>query len=165
MANDTNWLDELLAQVAEGRMLPQDALQHFFLHKKRAGDAILTDEDQAFISAMDTVEVAQLAAKWCARNAAIHGPLAAIEADLRRPTFFHPRRRPPLITGTTPSGQRLMLFSADDGGAQGEYAEDCLRAAGCFSAAAIDPAFLPVFTSALTTALKGHGLPEPTFIR
>lgn len=164
MSDQNTWIDELLAQVASGRMLPQDALQQFFLHKREAAEATLSEEDHAFLTAMDAAETAQVAAKWCARNAAAQGGLTAIEADLRRPGFFHPRRKPPLITGTGMGGQRIMLFSINDPADGGEYAEDCLRVGGSFSAAYADPVFMPVFTSALVTALKGHGLPEPNIL-
>ena len=165
MSEQHDWLDELLEQVAAGRMLPQDALQQFFLHKRADGSAVLTDEDNAFISAMDAVEVAQTVAKWCARNAAALGGAAAIEADLRRPTLFHPGRRPPRVTATALSGQKFMLFAADDAAVDDEYAQDCLRVSGSFTGSTADPAFLPVFISALETALKGHGLPMPTYLR
>lgn len=165
MSDNQNWLDELLEQVAAGQMLPQDALQRFFLRKKADGSAVLTEEDNAFISAMDAVEVAQSVAKWCARNAAAQGGVSDIEADLRRPSFFHPNRRPPRITGMALSGRRITLFSADDAAADGEYAEDCLRVSGSFTGAAADPAFLPVFISALGTALEKHRLPQPTYLR
>ncbi|MBE5797242.1 MAG: hypothetical protein E7327_07685 [Clostridiales bacterium] len=165
MDKQNNWMDDLLSQVASGHMLPQDALQQFFLHKKAGGDATLTEEDNAFISAMDAVEVAHLVAKWCVRSVAALGNVTAIEADLRRPSFFHPNRRPPLVTGVAPNGRRVMLFAASDASSADEYAEDCLRAAGSFTGASADPAFLPVFMSALTTALSGHGLPAPTFIQ
>lgn len=165
MNNEHHWLDELLEQVAAGRMLPQDALQQFFLRKRADGSAVLTEEDNAFISAMDAVEVAQAVAKWCARNAAAQGGVTDIEADLRRPSFFHPNRRPPRITALALNGRRITLFSADDAATDSEYAEDCLRVSGSFTGAAADPAFLPVFTSALTTALEKHQLPHPTFLR
>lgn len=165
MSNEHDWLDELLTQVASGRLLPQDALQQFFMHKKAEQDATLTDEDNAFLNAMDTVETAQLVAKWVARNAAAQGGVAQITADLRPVSFFHPRRNPPLITGTSLSGARIMLFSPADTSRSQEYAEDCLRVSGSFSGAPADPAFHPVFISALTTALRGHGLPEPSIIR
>lgn len=163
MDQQSNWLDALLEQVAAGKLLPQDALEQFFLRKRAEGAAALTDEDNAFISAMDAVEVAQLIAKWCGRCAEMAGGLESITADLRRPSFFHPRRRPPLVTGQTGSGKRVMIFSPDDT-AEGEYAEDCLRVAGSFSGAATDPAFLPVFTSALQTALHSRGLPVPDYL-
>ncbi|MBQ8201795.1 MAG: hypothetical protein IJZ74_08515 [Clostridia bacterium] len=166
MPNTADYLDDLLTQVAAGHMLPQDALQAFFLHKKRSGDTILTEEDNAFISAMDTVEVAHIVAKWCARTATAIGGVQAIEADLRRPTFFHPRRRPPLITAVDMRGRKTCLFSPDaaqaaDAGQQ----EDCLHVCGSFSEAAVNPAFLPVFRSALTTAVRAHGLPEPQYLQ
>lgn len=164
MKQNDSWLDELLEQVAGGRMLPAEALQQFFLHKREEADPTLTEEDNAFISAMDAVEVAHTVAKWCARNAAAQGGVAALTVDLRRPGFFHPNRRPPLVTGLALSGTRLMLFSPADPQQGGEYAEDCLRVAGSFSGAQGDPAFLPVFTSALNTALKGHGLPRPEYL-
>lgn len=163
MDKQSNWLDALLEQVADGTLPPQDALEQFFLRKRAEGASTLTVEDNAFISAMDAVEVARTVAKWCERSAAIHGGVQAISADLRRPTLFHPRRRPPQLTGLTLAGARVMLFSPDDA-AEGEYAEDCLRVSGSFTGAAADPAFLPVFTSALTTALRQLGLPEPEFI-
>ncbi len=165
MNNEQHWLDALLEQVAAGRMPPQEALQQFFLHKKADGSAALTEEDNAFISAMDAVEVAQTVAKWCARSAAAQGGVAAIEVDLRRPSFFHPGRRPPRVTATDLAGRKIMLFAADDAANEDEYAQDCLRVSGSFTGAAADPAFLPVFISALETALKGHGLPMPTYLR
>lgn len=163
--SEHNWLDELLEQVAAGRMLPQAALQQFFLRKKADGSAELTEEDNAFISAMDAVEVAQTVAKWCARCAAAQGGVATIEADLRRPSFFHPGRRPPRVTATDLTGRKIMLFAADDAANDDEYAQDCLRVSGSFTGAAADPTFLPVFVSALETALKGHGLPMPTYLK
>lgn len=165
MSTEHDWLDELLEQVAAGRMLPQDALQQFFLRKKADGSAALTEEDNAFISAMDAAEVAQTVAKWCARNAAAQGGVASMEVDLRRPSFFHPNRRPPRVTALALTGRQIALFSADDAAVDGEYAQDCLRVNGSFTGAAADPAFLPVFISALGTALKGHGLPQPTILR
>ena len=165
MSNEHNWLDELLAKVASGDMPPQEALQQFFLHKRAEGSAALTEEDNAFISAMDAVETAQLVAKWCARYAEAQGGVTAIEVDLRRPSFFHPNRRPPLITGTALSGKRIMLFSTDHAGMDGEDAADCLRVSGSFSGAAADPVFLPVFRNALATAITGLGLPSPTYLQ
>lgn len=165
MNQNDNWLDDLLEQVAGGRMLPADALQKFFMHKREEQDPTLTEADNAFISAMDAVEVAHTVAKWCARNGAAQGGLSAITADLRRPGLFHPRRRPPLVTGLSLSGGRVTLLSPLDAADGSEYAEDCLRVAGSFTAAQADPAFLPVFTSALNTALRGHGLPEPEYLR
>lgn len=161
MSEEKNWLDDLLEQVASGRMLPQDALQRFFLHKREDAQATLTQEDHAFLTAMDAAETAQVVAKWCARNAAAQGGVTAITADLRRPGFFHPRRRPPLVTAVDPSGKRIALFSTADVAQGGEYAEDCMRVSGSFSMANADPVFLPVFVSALNTALRGHGLPQP----
>lgn len=163
MSEQKDWLDELLEQVAAGRMLPQDALQRFFLHKRDANEATLTEADHAFLTAMDAAETAQIVAKWCARNAAALGGVNVISADLRRASFFHPRRRPPLVTGVALSGKRVMLFSPADAAQNDEYAEDCLRVSGSFSGAYADPVFLPVFTSAMTTALKGHGLPLPEY--
>lgn len=163
MSQERTWLDDLLEQVAAGRLLPQDALQQFFMHKREERDPSLTGEDHAFINAMDAVETAHIVAKWCARGAAAQGGVVSIEADLRLPTFFHQRRRPPLVTGTSVTGAKLMLFSAADTGSD-EYGEDCLRVSGSVSCAASDPAFLPVFTSALNTALRGHGLPEPNYL-
>lgn len=164
MSDQHSWIDELLSQVASGRLLPQDALQQFFLRKKAEEQASLTEEDHAFLTAMDAAETAQTVAKWCARNAAAQGGISAVEADLRRPGFFHPRRRPPLLTGTSLAGQSIMLFSLPGPADGGEYAEDCLRVGGSFSGAYADPVFLPVFISALKTALKGHGLPEPAIL-
>jgi len=164
MDQQSNWLDALLEQVAAGKLLPQDALEQFFLRKRAEGAAALTDEDNAFISAMGTVEAARTVARWCERGAAVHGGIQALTADLRRPTFFHPRRRPPQVTGLTLAGMRVMLFSPDDA-ADGEYAEDCLRVSGSFAGAAADPAFMPVFCSALCTALQQLGLPEPEILR
>lgn len=164
MNQNDSWLDELLEQVAGGRMLPAEALQQFFLHKRGEENPTLTEADNAFISAMDAVEVAHIVAKWCARNAAVQGGVAALTVDLRRPGFFHPNRRPPLLTGLSLGGKRVMLFSPADTADGGEYAQDCLRVGGSFSGAQADPAFLPVFTSALTTALKGHGLPQPDYL-
>ncbi len=161
MSEEKNWMDELLEQVAAGRMLPQDALQRFFLHKREAAEATLSEADHAFLAATDAAETAQVVAKWCARNAAALGGVTAIAADLRRADFFHPRRRPPMVTGTDLSGKRVMLFHASDAAQSEEHAEDCLRVSGSFSGAYADPVFLPVFVSALTTALKGHGLPAP----
>lgn len=165
MSEQKDWLDELLEQVADGDMPPQEALERFFLHKRAEGSAVLTEEDNAFISAMDAVETAQAIAGWCARSAEAQGGVIAIEADLRRPTLFHPNRRPPKITGTAASGKRIMLFSADDAAMNDEYAQDCLRAAGSFTGTAADPAFLPVFMSALGAALEKRQLPRPTFLR
>lgn len=163
MSNQNSWMDKLLEQVAAGRMLPQDALQHFFMHKRAEKDATLTEEDHAFINAMDAVETAHIVAKWCARSAAAQGGVTAISADLRRPSFFHQRRRPPLVTGISMTGARCMLFSPADAAGE-EYGDDCMRVSGSFAGAPGDPAFIPVFTSALATALKGHGLPEPEYI-
>lgn len=165
MENESTWLDGLLEQVATGEMLPQEALQRFFLHKKEANEATLTDEDNAFMDAMSVVEAAQTVAKWCVRNASVQGGVTAIEADLRHPSFFRPRRNPPLLTGTSLLGKQILLFSPQDTSAGQEYTDDCLRVSGSFTCARGNPAFLPVFTSALTTALKAHGLPAPTFIR
>lgn len=164
MSEANTWLDELLAQVASGRMLPQDALQQFFLHKRAEENPTLTEEDHAFINAMDAAEAAQTVAKWCARNAFAQGGVTAIEADLRFPGIFHARRRPPLVTGTSLTGSRIMLFSAADMGSGDEYGEDCVRVSGSFTGTQADPAFLPVFSSALTTALRSHGLPQPQYI-
>jgi len=164
MSEQSNWLDDLLEQVAAGRILPQEALQRFFLRKKEAAQPVLTAEDHAFLTAMDAAETAQTVAKWCARHAAALGGVVALEADLRGPSFFHPRRQPPLVTGTDAAGRRVMLFSAADR-EDGEYMEDCLRVSGSFSGARMDPVFLPVFISALDTALKGHGLPVPTYTK
>lgn len=161
MSEKRDWLDDLLEQVASGRMLPQDALSAFFMHKRDAAETTLTQEDHAFITAMDAAETAQLVAKWCARHAAALGGVTAIAADLRGPSLLHPRRRPPMVTGTDAAGRRVMLFSAADTAQGGEYGDDCLRVGGSFSGIHADPVFLPVFMSALTTALKGHGLPEP----
>ena len=164
MSEQANWLDELLEQVASGRMLPQEALQRFFLRNKEAQQPTLTEEDHAFLTAMDAAETGQIVAKWCARHAAALGGVTAIEADLRGPSFFHPRRQPPLVTGLDAAGRRVMLFSASDRDGE-EYMEDCLRVSGSFSGAKADPVFLPVFVSALTTALRGHGLPEPVYTK
>ena len=73
MSENRDWLDDLLEQVASGRMLPQDALTAFFMHKREAAQMTLTQEDHAFITAMDAAETAQLVAKWCARHAAALG--------------------------------------------------------------------------------------------
>lgn len=164
MPNENTWLDDLLAQVAAGRLQPQDALQQFFMHKKSEQDPTLTEEDHAFINAMDAVEVAHIVAKWCARNAAAQGGVTAIEADLRFPSLFHARRRPPLVTGTSLAGSRIMLFSPADPTVSDEYGDDCMHVSGSFTGAQADPAFLPVFTSVLTTALRSHGLPQPQYI-
>lgn len=164
MPNENTWLDDLLAQVAAGRMQPQDALQQFFLHKRAEENPTLTEDDHAFINAMDAAETAQTVAKWCARNAAAQGGVTAIEADLRFPGIFHARRKPPLITGMSMTGSRIMLFSAADMGSGDEYGEDCVRVSGSFTGAQADPVFLPVFKSALNTALSGHGLPQPQYI-
>ena len=164
MNQPQDWLDALLAEVADGRLLPADALQQFFLHKRQSGDPTLTEEDNAFITAMDAAEVAQRVASWCQRNAAAQGGVAQITVDLRRPGFFSPNRRPPSVTGVTAAGRRIMLFSPADVSAGGDYAEDCLRAGGSFTAAREDPVYLPVFRSALMTALHRLQLPEPTFI-
>lgn len=164
MPNENTWLDDLLAQVASGAMQPQDALQQFFLHKRKAGDTALTEEDHAFISAMDAVETAHIVAKWCARSAAAQGGVTAILADLRRPGFFRMNRRPPLVSGISlVSGRSVMLFSPADVSGDDEYAEDCIRVSGSFAGAPGDPAFIPVFKSALNTALKGYGLPVPEY--
>lgn len=164
MSEANTWLDDLLEQVASGRMLPQAALHQFFLHKRAEENPSLTEEDHAFINAMDAVEAAHIVAKWCVRNAGAQGGVTTIEADLRFPGFFHTRRRPPLVTGTSLAGSRIMLFSPADQGVSDEYGEDCIRVSGSFTGAQADPAFLPVFTSALTTALRGHGLPRPEYI-
>lgn len=161
MSEQANWMDDLLERVSAGRMLPQEALQRFFLHKREAAESTLSEEDHAFLTAMDAAETAQIVAKWCARNAAALGGVTAIGADLRGPSFFHMRRRPPMVTGVDLSGRRVILFSPADSARSEEYMEDCLRASGSFSAA--DRVFLPVFMSALTTALKGHGLPAPEY--
>ena len=89
--------------------------------------------------------------------------MTAISADLRRPTLFHMRRRPPLMTATDMSGRRMVLFCPADAATGEEYAEDCLRVSGSFAGVEAEPVFLPVFMSALATALKGHGLPEPDY--
>lgn len=163
MSEQNNWLDDLLEQVAAGRMLPQDALQRFFLHKREAAETALTEADHAFLTAMDAAETAQITAKWCARNAAAMGGVTAIMADLRGPSFFHPGRRPPLMTALDMSGRRVTLFCPADAAAGEEYAQDCLRVGGSFSGGRGDAVFLPVFTSALSTALRGHGLPAPEY--
>lgn len=163
MSEQKNWMDDLLEQVSAGRMLPQEALQRFFLHKREAEEAALNETDHAFLTAMDAAETAQIVAKWCARNAAALGGVTAVMADLRQPSFFHMRRRPPLVTALDLSGRRMVLFNPADAAAGDEYAEDCLRATGSFAGAAADAVFLPVFTSALNTALKGHGLPAPEY--
>ena len=90
MSNNNDWLDALLEQVAAGKLLPQEALEQFFLRKRAEGAAALTDEDNAFISAMDAVQVAHLIAKWCEKCAAMAGGLQSICLDLRRPSFFTP---------------------------------------------------------------------------
>lgn len=164
MSETNTWMDDLLEQVAAGRMLPQDALQAFFMHKREAAEMELTDADHAFLTAMDAAETAQIVAKWCARNAAAQGGVAAIQADLRRPGLLHPRRRPPLVTGLDPAGRKIALFSPDGAGQGGEYGEDCMRVGGSFSGAYGDAVFLPVFTSALRTALAAHGLPAAELI-
>lgn len=166
MAENRDYLDELLEQVAGGHMLPQEALTKFFLHKKAAGDATLTEADNAFITAMDTVEVAHVVAKWCARGAEEVGGVQSIEVDVRRPGFFHPHRRPPQVNAIAMSGVKVLLFAVHRAShADTEYLEDCLHAEASFADERSNPAFLPVFTSALSTALKAHGLPEPTYIR
>ncbi|MBR3765195.1 MAG: hypothetical protein IKK57_11695 [Clostridia bacterium] len=169
MREQKTWMDDLLEQVAAGKMLPQDALNQFFLHKREESGATLTQEDHAFLTAMDAAETAQVVAKWCARHAAaLPGGIAAmtaISADLRRASFFHPGRRPPLVTGLDMNGKRVMLFSPADTASDAEYAEDCLRVGGSISGAYADPVFLPVFISALTTACRGHGLPEPEYTK
>ena len=164
MSEQKDWMDDLLEQVAAGRMLPQDALTAFFMHKRESADAGLTEADHAFITAMDAAETAQTVAKWCARNAAAQGGVAAIQVDLRRPGLLHPRRRPPMVTGLDLSGRKMALFSPDGAGQGGEYGEDCMRVSGSFSGAFADPVFLPVFTSVLTTAVTAHGLPRPEYI-
>ena len=168
MSEQKNWMDDLLEQVAAGRMLPQDALNRFFLHKREEAQGTLTEADHAFLTAMDAAETAQVVAKWCARTAAaLPGGMkavTAISADLRRASFFHPGRRSPVVTGVDLSGKRVMLFSPADTARDAEYAEDCMRVGGSFSGAHGDPVFLPVFTSALTTACKGHGLPAPEYM-
>lgn len=164
MSEEKNWMDDLLEQVASGRMLPQEALQAFFMHKRESADVGLTEADHAFITAMDAAETAHTVAKWCARHAAALGGVAAISVDLRRPGFLHPRRRPPMVTGVDATGRRVMLFNPADMAQGGEYGEDCMRAGGSFSGQQADPVFLPVFRSALNTALKGHGLPAAEFI-
>lgn len=163
MSEQNDWMDDLLEQVAGGRMLPQEALQRFFLQKRTAEESTLSDADHAFLTAMDAAETAQLVAKWCARNAAALGGVVSISADLRAPSFFHMRRRPPLVTALDMSGKRITLFCPADAGTGEAYAEDCLRVSGSFSGAQADPVFLPVFRSALDTALKGHGLPAPEY--
>lgn len=167
MSEQKTWMDDLLEQVAAGKMLPQEALNRFFLHKREDAQSTLTEADHAFLTAMDAAETAQVVAKWCARTAAaLPGGmkvLAAIGADLRRASFFHPGRKPPLVTGVDLGGKRVMLFSPADAAQDAEYAEDCLRVSGSFSGAHGDPVFLPVFTSALTTACRNHGLPEPSY--
>ena len=114
MSEQKTWMDDLLEQVAAGKMLPQDALNQFFLHKREESGATLTQEDHAFLTAMDAAETAQVVAKWCARTAAaLPGGIAAVTAigaDLRRASFFHPGRRPPLVTGLDMNGKRVMLF-------------------------------------------------------
>lgn len=166
MANHTDYLDELLGEVAEGRLLPQEALTKFFLHKKEAGDATLTDDDQAFITAMDTVEVAHSVAKWCARNAADVGGVQSVTVDVRGRDFFHPRRRPPQVDAVSAGGAKVRLFSPVFGAnGSGEYREDCLHAEASFAEAQVNPAFLPVFCSVLDRALAAHGLPKPEYLK
>lgn len=166
MAEQKDYLDELLEQVAAGRMLPQDALTKFFLHKRASGDTTLTEADNAFISAMDTVEVAHLVAKWCARGAADVGGVQSLTVDVRSPGFFHPHRRPPQVEAVAMSGAKVLLFSVHRANSvDPEYDEDRMHAEASFADARANAAFLPVFTSALATALKAHGLPEPTWIR
>lgn len=166
MAEQRDYLDELLEQVADGRMLPQDALTQFFLHKKAAGSAMLTEEDNAFITAMDTVEVAHLVAKWCARSAVDVGGVQSISVDVRRPGFFHMHRMPPKVEAVAMSGAKVLLFAVQRAShADPEYLEDCLHVEASFADERSNPAFLPVFTSVLTKALKAHGLPEPTYLR
>ena len=167
MSEQKNWMDDLLEQVAAGKMLPQDALNQFFLHKREEAGSTLTEADHAFLTAMDAAETAQVVAKWCARTAAAlpggMGAIMSISADLRRASFFHPGRKPPMVTGVDLSGKRVMLFSPADTARDAEYAGDCMRVSGSFSGAHADPVFLPVFTSALRTACRGHGLPEPEY--
>lgn len=163
MSEGKNWMDDLLEQVAAGRMLPQDALAAFFLRKREEEQSALTEADHAFLTAMDAAETAQIVAKWCARNAAVLGGVVSVSVDLRFPSFFHMRRRPPLVTALDAGGKRITLFCPADAAAGEEYAEDCLRASGSFSGAQADPVFLPVFRSALNTALRGHGLPAPEY--
>ena len=164
MNEQKDWMDDLLEQVAAGRMLPQDALTAFFMHKRESADAGLAEADHAFLTAMDAAETAQIVAKWCARNAAAQGGVAAIHVDLRRPGLLHPLRRPPMVTGLDLSGRKLALFTPDGAGQGGEYGEDCLRVSGSFSGAFAEAVFLPVFTSMLSTAAKAHGLPGPECI-
>ena len=164
MSEPKTWMDDLLEQVAAGKMLPQEALNRFFLHKRESEQTALTAEDHAFLTAMDAAETAQVVAKWCARNAAAQGGAAAITVDLRRPGLLHPRRHPPRVTGLGLSGRKMMLFTPDGAGQGGEYGEDCLRVSGSFSGAWGDAVFLPVFTSALKTALTAHGLPAPEYL-
>lgn len=165
MDDRETWLDDLLEQVAAGKMLPQEALNQFFLHKRESAETTLTEADHAFLTAMDAAETAQTVAKWCARNAAaLPGGLSAISADLRRASFFHPGRRPPLVTGVDLNGKRVMLFSPADVAVDAQYAEDCLRVGGSFSGAYGDAVFMPVFISVLETACKGHGLPVPVCV-
>ena len=161
MSEEKNWMDDLLEQVAAGSMKPQEALGRFFMHKREKEAAALSEEDHAFLTAMDAVEAAQTVAAWCARNAAAQGGVVSIAADLRHPGFFHSGRRPPKVTGQGLSGRQIMLFCAADAGLGGEYGEACLRVAGSFSGTRADPVFLPVFIQAFTTALRSHELPEP----
>nr|MBR4280867.1 hypothetical protein [Clostridia bacterium] len=161
MSESKDWLDDLLDQVASGRMQPQHALQQFFLHKREAAEQTLTDADHAFLTAMDAAETAYIVARWCARRAASLGDIAAIRADLRGPSFFQPHRRPPVITALTAGGSRAVLFTPDGGG---EDMEDCLRVSGSFSGARGDAVFMPVFRSMLIKALKHVGLPEPEYV-
>ena len=135
-----------------------------FAWKCADGLCALTAEDHAFLTAMYAAETAQVVAKWCARNAAAQGGAAAITVDLRRLGLLHPRRHPPRVTGLGLSGRKMMLFTPDGAGQGGEYGEDCLRVSGSFSGAWGDAVFLPVFTSALKTALTAHGLPAPEYL-
>lgn len=166
MSESVNYLDDLMQQVADGHLLPQDALGQFFMRKKAAGEATLTEEDNAFISAMDTVEVAHTVARWCAHNAAVLGGVGEITVDLRRPGFFHPYRKPPQVNAVTLTGQKVVLFAP--GGAANEdqeLMEDCLHVEGSWTDERTNPAFLPVFCSVLTRALEAHGLPAPTYVK
>ena len=58
MSEQKTWMDDLLEQVAAGRMLPQDALNRFFLHKREDAQGTLTEADHAFLTAMDAAETA-----------------------------------------------------------------------------------------------------------